>query len=279
MDIATFRTFIAAAATGSFSGAAQRVNASPSAVTERIKQLEYRVGTRLFNRSKKGCSLTPAGRRFLEPATQILRSWDLGQYEAALPENIEGSFSFGCQYALWSAVVKPWFTETHHQNPNISFRVTTASPLRLNRDLADGQIEMAILYDPVHRGDTESEILFPDELVLVTATPDIPWQENYVRFRWGQGIGTKIASKLGATPGSGLMLDLGRLSVPWLIEERACGFIPARLCQDRIKQGKLTVVPDSPKFDFPAHICWRRDINSDIAKPLIDSARSFVNLS
>ncbi|MEH6759507.1 MAG: LysR family transcriptional regulator, partial [Parasphingorhabdus sp.] len=49
MDIIAFRTFLAAAETGSFAGAAQRVNASPSSVTERIKQLEHHLGARLFD--------------------------------------------------------------------------------------------------------------------------------------------------------------------------------------------------------------------------------------
>lgn len=277
MDIATFRTFLAAATTGSFAAAAKRVNASPSAVTERIKQLEYRIGATLFERSKKGCTLTPAGRRFVEPATQIIRSWDIGQYEAALPENLSGSFSFGCQYALWTTVTKPWFTDIRKQNANTSFRVTTASASRLNQDLADGLIEMAILYDPVHRADIMSDVLFDDKMIMVTASPEVPWQENYVRFRWGQGIGTKIAANLGNTPGIGLMLDLGRLSVSWLIEEQASGYVPARLCERKIEEGKLFVVPESPVFDFPAYICWRRDINQDVGQPLVEAAKAFLS--
>lgn len=277
MDIVTFRTFLAAASTGSFAAAAQRVSASPSAVTERIKQLEYKLGSRLFERSKKGCELTPAGRRFLGPASKVIRAWEYGQHEAALPEEIRGSFAFGCQYALWTLVVKPWFKTICQEHPDIAFRAATGSPVRLNRDMSDGVLDMAILYDPVHRNNVITEELFQDKLILVTATPEIPWRENYVRIRWGQGIGAKISSKLGITPGVGLILDLGMQAISWIVEEQASGYAPARLCQANIEAGKLYHVPDSPEFDFPAYICWRPGVDGDIAMPLINSVKAFVN--
>lgn len=277
MDIVTFRTFLAAASTGSFAAAAQRVNASPSAVTERIKQLEFRLGARLFERSKKGCELTPAGIRFMGPAAQVIRAWEYGQHEAALPEEIKGSFAFGCQYALWTLVVKPWFKTISKDHPDIAFRASTGSPVRLNRDMADGILDMAILYDPVYRNNIVLEELFRDKLILVTATPDIPWRENYVRFRWGQGIGAKIALKLGTMPGAGLILDLGLQAIAWMIDEKSSGYVPARLCQAEIAAGNLYHVADSPEFDFPAYICWRTGVDGDIAKPLIESAKKFIN--
>ncbi|MEL7453751.1 MAG: LysR family transcriptional regulator, partial [Pseudomonadota bacterium] len=111
MDISTFQTFLAAAATGSFAGAAQHVNASPSSVTERIKQLEHRLGVKLFIRDKRGCRLTPEGKRFMEPARQAVRAWEVAKHDIALPDRFTRSLAFGGQYFLWDGGLMDWLAQ------------------------------------------------------------------------------------------------------------------------------------------------------------------------
>src|SRR4051812_14456129 len=71
MDAADLRIFEAAARLGSMNRAAIELNTVQSNVTARIKLLEARLGTRLFERHRRGVSLTAAGRRLLPFAIQI----------------------------------------------------------------------------------------------------------------------------------------------------------------------------------------------------------------
>lgn len=60
--------FVAVLETGSFSGAASKINITKSAVSKRISVLEDNMGVRLFNRTTRKLTLTEAGERFSDYA-------------------------------------------------------------------------------------------------------------------------------------------------------------------------------------------------------------------
>lgn len=81
MDRYLLRYFLAVAELGSFSKAAARVNVTQPTLSVGIAKLEAEVGARLFERTTRRVSLTPAGSRFLVHARTITQ-----EYEAALRE-------------------------------------------------------------------------------------------------------------------------------------------------------------------------------------------------
>jgi len=81
MDRYLLRYFLAVAELGSFSKAAGRVNVTQPTLSVGIAKLEDEVGARLFERTTRRVSLTPAGSKFLQHARRITQ-----EYEAALRE-------------------------------------------------------------------------------------------------------------------------------------------------------------------------------------------------
>ena len=65
--------FVAVAELSSFTGAAVRLQVSPSAVSQSIRVLEQRLGVALLNRSTRSVGLTEAGARYLERIAAPLR--------------------------------------------------------------------------------------------------------------------------------------------------------------------------------------------------------------
>lgn len=65
--------FIAVAEAGSFSNAAKLLFVSQSALTQQINLLERTIGFKLFERSNRGVSLTPAGECFYRDILQIVK--------------------------------------------------------------------------------------------------------------------------------------------------------------------------------------------------------------
>lgn len=84
MDRYLLRYFLAVAELGSFSKAAARVSVTQPTLSVGIAKLEQEVGARLFERTTRRVSLTPAGSRFLVHARRITQ-----EYEAALREVAE----------------------------------------------------------------------------------------------------------------------------------------------------------------------------------------------
>jgi DNA-binding transcriptional LysR family regulator len=68
---------------GSFDAAADRLHVTPSAVSQRIKALEQRVGQVLVVREKP-CRATPAGIPLLRQSSWPLRRWQTGRSSRSL---------------------------------------------------------------------------------------------------------------------------------------------------------------------------------------------------
>jgi LysR family hydrogen peroxide-inducible transcriptional activator len=79
MDRYLLRYFLAVAELGSFSKAAARVSVTQPTLSVGIAKLEEQLGARLFERTTRRVSLTPAGSKFLQHARRITQ-----EYEAAL---------------------------------------------------------------------------------------------------------------------------------------------------------------------------------------------------
>lgn len=275
MDIVFIRTFLAAAETGSFASAALRVHASASSVTDRIQTLEHSLGVRLFDRSKRGCTLTAAGRRFVEPAQTIIRGWEDGQHEVSLPARFTSSISLGGQYALWADRLVPWLEDVRGVHPDLAIRAIAASPSRLNRKLAEGAIDIAFLYDPVFRDEIATEVLFEDKLILVTADPTQNWRDTYVSALWGESVDAEIACRLDGVTGAGLAIDLGLQARHWILAQRASGYLPESLIATELQNGMLYKVAEAPEMPYPVYVCWRKDMDHLLGSELIATARKY----
>jgi len=81
---AEMQMFVRVVETGSFSGAAERLQVAKSAVSRRLAELESRLGAQLLHRTTRRLNLTDSGRAFLEQAQRILA--DLDEAEAAVAQ-------------------------------------------------------------------------------------------------------------------------------------------------------------------------------------------------
>jgi DNA-binding transcriptional LysR family regulator len=71
-DVVELRSFCIAADLGSLGRAAVRLHVSQPALSKRVQSLEALAGVRLLDRSSRGVTLTPAGRRLYEHARRLL---------------------------------------------------------------------------------------------------------------------------------------------------------------------------------------------------------------
>ena len=71
MDAKDLATFEAVARLGGMGRAARELNTVQSNVTQRVRRLEEALGVSLFERSRGGARLTPAGERLMPYATRV----------------------------------------------------------------------------------------------------------------------------------------------------------------------------------------------------------------
>ena len=74
MKLQQIRYFVSAYEERSLTAAAHRENATQSGLSTHIKDLEYRIGAQLFERTPSGVTPTPVGERFYVHAVAVLRA-------------------------------------------------------------------------------------------------------------------------------------------------------------------------------------------------------------
>jgi LysR family transcriptional regulator, cell division regulator len=169
MEYADLRVLEAVARHGSMNRAATELNMVQSNVTARIRILEQQVGTPLFDRSRRGVVLTAAGERLLPYAARlsaILKE----AYEAARDDGTpRGNLRIG-SLETTAALRLPAILSAYAQAyPEVGLVVTTGTSSSLITDVLDHKLDGAFVAGPVQHVDLLEEIIFREELMLVTS--------------------------------------------------------------------------------------------------------------
>ncbi|MCB1470085.1 MAG: LysR family transcriptional regulator [Rhizobiaceae bacterium] len=126
MNLRHLETFYWAARLGSFAKSAQKMNATQSAVSMRIQEVESRLSTVLFDRSQRIARLTPDGVRLLPYAEEILTA-----YQRLIDETLTDSSSV-------SGYIRLGVTE------NVAISWLGAMMKQLKRDFPKIQVELEV---------------------------------------------------------------------------------------------------------------------------------------
>jgi DNA-binding transcriptional LysR family regulator len=145
--IEDIEVFVAVATQGSFTGAARRLNRSPTAVTRAVADLEARLGVRLLNRTTRAVSLTDVGERFLGGARHVLA--DLAEIEQAAAGQgsaPRGELAITAPMLFGRLHVLPVVSEFLSAHPDVTARL-----LLLDRpvDLVEERLDAAIRIGPL----------------------------------------------------------------------------------------------------------------------------------
>src|SRR5436190_3875726 len=81
--LVAMRVFAQVVESGSFAGAAERLELSASATSRHVAELETYLQTRLLNRTTRRVSLTESGRAYYERCVQLLADLEEAELEAA----------------------------------------------------------------------------------------------------------------------------------------------------------------------------------------------------
>ncbi len=278
MDINLARTFLAVAEEGSFVDAGDRLHCTQSTVSSRIKALEDQVGKALFDRSKAGATLTPAGQQFHKHALALVRVWEHARLEVALSEEHRDHLSVGGQVSLWDGFLLRWLAWMRENIPDIAVTAASGSSNELMDQLLEGTLDLAVMYRPARRPGLVIEHLFDEELVLVTSGDGRGRRAmlDYVFVNWGPEFEADHALAFPNLRHPGLSLDLGTLGVSYLLSTRGSGYFPARVAQVHIDSGELQLVRRAPRFVYPAYAVYPADRDEEAYEPILQGLKEVL---
>ena len=162
------KTFLAVARHGNITRAAGDVHLAQSSVSDQIQALEAEMEVRLFERTRAGIVLTEAGRALLPFAERIVL---IGEEARIAVREAAGTapdtLSIGTLETIASAklaALLPGFAVAH---PEIAIKLVVASSGELSRQLAAGDLDLALtFFGPGTDGRFKSRKVADEPLVL-----------------------------------------------------------------------------------------------------------------
>jgi DNA-binding transcriptional LysR family regulator len=139
-----------------------------SNVTTRIRQLEERLGHRLFLRQGRSLALAPAGRKLLPYADRLLRLAEEAESELR-SEVPAGTFKLGSLESTAGSRLPPVLSRYHKLYPGVVVELVSGTTGALLKRLEAFEVEAAFVSQPFSAAGFESLAVFEEELVLITA--------------------------------------------------------------------------------------------------------------
>lgn len=154
MTVTGLRMLRRVAETGSFAAAGEDLGYSQSAVSRQIAALEKAVGQRLFERERRGVSLTAAGEVLLSTATRVVTELDGAQHSlAGLADRFAGRISVGAFPSAAAALLPRAIAAVIAQHPKLRVSIVEAASPTLLRRVRAGRLDLAVVAvdpEPLH---------------------------------------------------------------------------------------------------------------------------------
>lgn len=168
MDFDQLKHFVRIAELGSFSRAEAALDISQPSLSRQIRLLEESLQTKLFARTGRGVTLTPAGSVFLPHAAAILEGISRAKSALAGPSNsLTGRIVVGLPPRIARMMTGALVDAFRRQFPQASIVVAEGLSPILVEGLKLGRIELALLFNVASDHQLRLESICEEELVLI----------------------------------------------------------------------------------------------------------------
>ena len=175
MHLETLKTFCDLVESGSLSRAAKQNRVTQSAVSQQLRSLEERYGTRLVDRAPRvGARPTEAGLAFYRELKPLLDQLDaLEERVRERPDVVSGHVRIATVYSVGLHTLPPVMKESLSAYPALRLRLQYLRTDQVYDACLQGDVDLGIVALPSKRPQLEVVSLGADELVLAVA-PDHP---------------------------------------------------------------------------------------------------------
>jgi len=301
MNLSWLDDFLALAATGNFSRAADERHMTQPAFSRRVRALEEWLGVALFDRSSQPAQLTEVGQWFRQVAQDLQA--DVARIPGEARNIVEASATtlrFAATHALSFTFLPRWLRALELR--------TTIGPIQLDSDVQEkcealllqskAQFMLAHAHPrvpgPLDEAGYPSAVVGSDRLVAVSA-PDPQGRPLHCLLTEGkaaavQGLGYSVESGLGRILRELKGPGLERLLAPSLLtahlasvlrimalDGRGLAWLPELLVGDDLASGRLVVAaPDDWSIDLDIRLYRDRAAHGNAVETFWHAATEFA---
>lgn len=177
MNPRQLKNFLIVSRFGNLTRAAAEANMAQSSLSDHMQALEQELGVQLFERSRQGLMLTPAGHVMQTYAEEILALNDEASIAIrAAARKSEQTVTIGTLETVATEKLAAFLPDFRKAHPEIDLTLKIGDSGQLQRGLDDGSIQLAITFD---RGQKDerfmSRLLSHEPLALISGCKaDVP---------------------------------------------------------------------------------------------------------
>ncbi|HEV7247772.1 MAG TPA: LysR family transcriptional regulator [Shinella sp.] len=149
MNLRFVETFVWVARLGSFRAAADRLNATQAAVSNRIASLEAEMGCELFERVPGGVRLSTIGQRAMQPAEELLKAATSFKVAIGSPQHLRTTVSIGTIDSIVHAWLPNFIERVKERFPALGLDLNVDTSLGIGKDISERRLDLALLMGPV----------------------------------------------------------------------------------------------------------------------------------
>ncbi|MGY4426906.1 DNA-binding transcriptional LysR family regulator [Bradyrhizobium sp. JR6.1] len=158
-DFRSIETFLWVVKLGSFRGAAQRLNTTQPAISQRIAQLEREMGVKLLNRDHRVASPTPSGRLMMTYAEKLIGLRSEMMAEVGDRSAMRGALRLGVAETIVHTWLPRLVKSVNEIYPNLSLEIEVDITPNLTPRLLAQEIELAFVLGPVSASGAHNHVL------------------------------------------------------------------------------------------------------------------------
>ena len=287
------RLFIEVAKQRSFSHAAEALGITQSAASQRLKQIEDRLGVVLLDRSVRPLALTPAGEVYLRGCRDVLDRWEqleqrvmhLNGKDVAGSVRVDAIYSAGID---WMKTIRETFEAEH---PQVAVAINYKQPDEIHESVQHGRCDLGIVSYP-ERWRHGGSILLRQEAMVVICGPGHPLAgrrsihaselagHRMVSFELSLPVGRRVQRYLKAhgvtEPFVNVFDNIDTLKGAVAVTDQVA-IVPRRAVLREAAAGTLAIIALTPDLRRPIGIIYPRRGHRSSGGSFSPSAKVFVD--
>ncbi|SDC27197.1 DNA-binding transcriptional regulator, LysR family [Massilia sp. PDC64] len=169
-EFVELKAFVAVVERQSFARAAEHLGLSPSALSQTIRQLERRIGSRLLNRTTRSVAPSASGEQLYHRLAPLFREMDVAVAEASeAAGQMTGTLRINTLGIGARTIIAPRLARFHRVHPDVVLDIVVDDALA---DIVTGRFDAGIRVGGQLEKDMVAIRLTPDMNMVAVASPD-----------------------------------------------------------------------------------------------------------
>jgi DNA-binding transcriptional LysR family regulator len=276
MELNHLRYFYEVAKSGSFTEAARRLHVSQSALSKAVGLLEESENVKLFERSKKGVTLTALGLDVFRKSEGLFQTVvDIENTCRGSSEVFEGPLRWGASDHITNYLLIKTVQKFCTQYPDVVPVISSGAPNDIIASLLSNEIEFGLFYTQVAIPQIIYEPITETEMVVVShprnakaLTKKMSPAElkafiaktgyvSSIRDHYQHAPSENLVKMLGASPRIIFQSNSQEAQKRFCIEVGGTAFLARYMVEEELKQGQLVELPVKP-IQLTVHLARRK---------------------